>query len=386
MPDGQNADEVEDDDEDSVHEEIEKQPLDLEDMLELFREPEEPPRKGFNPMWLVFGLVVVVGGCWLAVVGVGAFVEQMTGLQGGTPKAGKSGERVTEATVNVDVQTAFRERCAKGMSKDEIRWILQDFEKLGLMEELESIGDIFELQTNPHGRDLLRKTALKVAKREREWLVAALAEGLMLDDDQKAEMKQKLADALADYSVKAERAETIALELQESLAEGEEPSEERTERVREAFSKWMDLFPEIRGVDPPTLGWAYCSIALPQLWLNAETYAPWNLCQLSPEQLALTNHKLVSARHGENATEGWLITPEIKDAKGEDLKFPEFLDEAASILPFTTDQAFPRDENGMPLKEVSVEALTKLHPAQFKLLLLCDLELAEKIRPLLEKE
>ena len=381
VPDGQNADEDEDESEDSVQDEIEKQPLELEDMLELFREPEEPPRKGFNPMWLVFGLVVVVGGCWLAVVGVQSFVEQMTGLQGGTPKAGKSGERVPEVALT-DVQADYRARCARGMTKDEIRWILQDFEKSGIAQELVPLRDISAKVLHPEPgeratiaeRELLRKATLTMAKREREWFGDALAEGLMLDPGQKLEMKQRLADAYAEDAKQFDQVEAAIRRVDELVANKEEPNEQELGEISQLLGG------EVRHVIM-----AYFSIATAQMWLGEEAYAPWNLCQLKADQLAVTNHDHVSAQHGENAEAGWLMfTPETDG--GEAIRFPRFLDGTSAILPFTAKQNFPSDENDVPVEEKSIEVLTKLHPAQFKLLLLFYPELPGDLIPLLEEK
>jgi hypothetical protein len=367
-------------------EEIEKQPLELEDMLELFREPEEPPRKGFNPMWLVLALVVVVGGCWLAITGVQAFVEQMSGLQGGTPKAGKSGERVSEAAANVDVQTAFRERCAKGMTKDEVRWILQDFEKMGLTEELEPLqdistkvihGDSDEMATSAE-RDLLKFAVLKMAAREREWYADTLAEALMLDREQKAELKEKLAVALAGETKQFERVEMAFRLMDGWQANPREPSEQERQELKDVF--------ELAGAEPFGRSIVYFSVAWPELWVQSDAYAPWDLCQLSPDQLAITNYKHVSAQHGENATAGWLMAPEIEGTEGIELRLPYFLQKPAGILPLTAEQILPHNEDSSSADKMSIGVLTKLHPAQFKLLLLCYPELAEDIRLLLEKE
>ena len=39
---------------------------DLEELLEQFREPEEPRRKSANPLWLISAFLLSVLACWLA--------------------------------------------------------------------------------------------------------------------------------------------------------------------------------------------------------------------------------------------------------------------------------------------------------------------------------
>ncbi|WP_035609839.1 hypothetical protein [Haloferula sp. BvORR071] len=364
----------EEEDDEEIQEElegqIEKQPLELDEMLELFRDDEEPLRPGFNPMWLVLGLIVVVGGCWLAVVGVQAFGELITRHQG-APKSAKVSERAPRPAVDVDVQAVFRERCAKGMSEDEIRWVLEDFEKLGLFAELELQKDLISkvLSSSPEPatpaeRELLKKAILKTASREREWYAAALADGLMLNGEQKAELKQKLAAALAADAEKLERADGIFLRMEQRQPNDGPPEQE--------LAELGELFPGLLGGEPFVLHTLYFSAALPQMWLDSEAYAPWNLCQLSPDQLALTNHDYFSAQHGENAEGGWRIAPEIESAEGDRLQLPYSLQLIAGILPFTAQQDFPHDGDIISLGEKPNEVLTKLHPAQFKLFLLCD--------------
>lgn len=384
VPEGQ-----EQDDDDVEEEEIGKQPIELEDMLELFREPEEPLRKGFNPMWLVFGLVAVVAFCWLASLGVQAFVGEMSALQGGAPKSAKFTVRAPEPVV--DLQTDYRERCRKGMTKDELRWILADFRKArldkrpgGLTREIQNIFDAAggrevwgerddddPLPIGPAQIAELKAKALQLAKAQQDWYVDALADGLRLDAEQIAKAKEKgrqfIAEKEGDFL-------TYEDEWRSAIfGPGGSGGVIGTGIIRGRLEGVNYTFPE-------------SGLLVAYYWLKEAANAPWIRCALTPEQLALTNFAHVKAQHGENATAGWMIAPETKNAKGEELRFPKLLEVPACILPFTAEQAFPRDEDGDPLNEAELSVVTKLHPAQFKLLLLADPDLADEVQGLLNYE
>ncbi len=381
----------EEEDNQNEHEEIEKEPLELEDLLELFREPEEPPKPGTNPMWLVLILIVLIGGCWLAVTGVQAFVKEMTELQGGAPREGKSAERAPTLGPVADVVAAYRERSTKGMSKDEIRWILKDFEKLGYTEELLAFRIISDRgiyegkgweRPDATERASLRAAALRTATREREWFAAALAEGLMLNREQQAEMKQKLAAALARDAGKFDAVETLLRETGERLSQGQEFD-------RKKFSELTGI-PEDTDFGQPignnVVFAAVVDVANPQVWLKSETYAPWNLCQLSADQLSLTNQEQVSAQHGENAG-NWLTIAANLEPANDEPPLSRLWGEAACILPFAAAQLPPHPFYGEGLVEDdTLSAVARLNSAQFKLVLLFQPELAEKLMPLLDEE
>lgn len=356
--------------EEDSEQEIEKQPLELEDLLELFREPEEPPKPGTNPMWLVLILIVLIGGCWLAVTGVQAFVKEMTELQGGPPREGKSAERAPAPGPVSDVAAAFRERAAKGMSKDEIRWIVEDFNKQALDDATSDLirGDlaarIFVGKDGdpPEQSDFetLKRQTLDLAKRQREWLAAALADGLRLDATQKAELKTKLAAALASDAERFDRQERGYRRMYELLAKGEEPKEEELREFGEDF---------VWGAEPLGNMIAYFAVANPQIWLEEKDYAPWELCTLSPDQLGLTTHDQALREQEQwlarDKTED-LLPPKAPSWPGASLQgsSPYERPKAAAVFPFVDGQKERLAQGG------GLDFYRGLHPAQLKILLL----------------
>jgi hypothetical protein len=338
-------------------------------------------------MWLVFGLIVVVAGCWLAVTGVQAFTDTMTSLQGKAPGPAKSMDRSPEAVL--DVQADYRERCRKGMTKQELRWIIGDFQKARLDEGPGSltaeIQEIFDrsggyaawgkrddedpLPISPIQVAELKSKALQLAKAQQDWYVDALADALRLDDVQITRAKESGREFIAGKTEDfLKYGHAVAMKNS-----GPPGSGGVIDLSNGQFEGVGYIFPE-------------SGLLVAEHWLAEPANPPWKRCELRPEQLALTNHRIAAAQHGEQAAY-WLVAPEILAAKGAELDFPNhFMGEVACILPLTAEQGFPRDENGEALEDDLPKAVTKLHPAQFKLLLLCDPDLAEELLPLLGKE
>jgi hypothetical protein len=136
---------------------------------------------------------------------------------------------------SVDPVAAYVARSKRGMTDQEIRWMIGDFQAAGL-------------DRPSHDANGERRA------REREWYLQAMTEALHLTAGQKAQAKAKMAALLAE-DVKA-------------------------------FEKGMAGVGANPAPDTVAIG-SYASTAV---WLFKDAYAPWNLCDLTPEQDKLTMH------------------------------------------------------------------------------------------------
>ena len=116
---------------------------DLEELLEQFREPEEAPRPRANPLWFIAAILLSVLACWLALRASGGSAEEKpeSAALAGAMLPGKTSERLPGDEGPVDVVEDYLARCKKGMTAQEVRWIVEDFQRAGLDEEAGSLSD-----------------------------------------------------------------------------------------------------------------------------------------------------------------------------------------------------------------------------------------------------
>jgi len=243
---------------------------DIEELLEQFREPEEPPRKRANPLWVVAAMLLSVLGVWLALrdSGGGAEDPSKSAALAGAMLPGKTSERTPRGEEAVDVVEDYLARCKKGMTAKEVRWIVEDFQRAGLDWEGELVTElkqIFELMRRegrqaprPQERKRIESLAKQLGQRQRKWFGDTLAAALKLDLKQQREMREGLATGLEKdwVEVVREREEGEALE-----AGGE-----------------MNYF-----------GQSIYYLDLIENWMDKPEYAPWNLTSLTEAQLSLTS-------------------------------------------------------------------------------------------------
>jgi hypothetical protein len=334
---------------------------DLEELLEQFREPEEPPKKRANPLWAVSGVLLSVLACWLALRASG-------GEAGGKPKSaalagarlpGKASERAARAEdlAGGNVVEDYLTRCKKGMTAQELRWIVEDFQKAGL--------DAGMRPAAPEAFAAQRKA-------QHSWYLDLLAEGLGLSNYQRLAASEEL-DAL----------------LSEALERfGDELAEKASEVIESSGQSFRVV--ESGPID---------RLISAGKWLADERYAPWELCELTKDQMRLTWFGWVNSRRtaepdsltyepdmpwfddrmvvgGPSDDGGWTIA----DFPTGDA--PAAISGAGSILPFVSVQRFLKGK-GDGVGPLDVQAMG-CHPAQLKTLLLVNPAIAQGLLERLE--
>ncbi len=368
-------------------------------------EPEEAPRPRANPLWFVSAILLSVLGVWLALRASGGEAEdkpKSTALAGAM-LPGKTSERLPRGEETVDVVEDYLARCKKGMTAQEVRWIVEDFQRAGLGDDplsyvskiahsLKEPSHESEGKVNAELAARLRTASLECARIQRAWFGNALADGLRLDPAQRKAMKERLDAALAkDREQFENRTKALLLYLGAAGSRDQELS--------------ADLVAEIeRLIGEPALavthgffeGLTYADFLGTPNWLTDERYAPWKLCDLSSEQDAVTRrseaekerheHEEFNAGREFYVPHTWLIRPtpfrsslaETREIHVADGDFGQ-LAAAGSIFPLEEVQLFEGDEF------VRINDPTRLHPAQLKMLLLFEPERAAEILQALEK-
>jgi hypothetical protein len=255
-------------------------------------------------------------------------------------------------------------RCEKGLTDQEIGWIIEDFQNAGLDIDITtelSWAELFNLRSTQH-----------------RWYHDALVDGLRLSSEQSAEVTGKLSElfdlAKADFVEASGRPQLkeingIWIHSSDSLASD-----------LTSASAWL------MNLDDPYD---------PQA--DMPDYKPWNLCSLTQDQQQITWKSLYdidtnasaedlqdsnasldteTMRH-QDGLEFLLSYPTIS---GGSLSVREYLS-ANFIFPFSKHQSFPTDQDlhdksGIPL----LPKVRLLHPAQLKTLLLFNPTWAGKIQ------
>ena len=321
---------------------------DLEELLEQFREPEEPPKKRANPLWVISAILLSVLGVWLALRASGGRAEDKpeTAALAGAMLPGKTSERLPRGEETVDVVEDYLARCKKGMTAQEVRWIVEDFQRAGLDWEGELATDlkqIFELMRRegrqaprPQERERIESLAKQLGQRQRKWFGDTLAAALKLDLIQEREMRQNLAAAM----------EKDWVELLRAREEGE---------AQEAEGQ-LNYF-----------GHSLYYVDVIENWMDKPEYAPWNLAPLSEAQLSLTSFE------SEDDAVLWLRNP----SRPVPLGSPELQRRGEEI------EGASRESDGepvfLPLNEL--DQAMSLHPAYLRMHLLRN----STSRPLLDE-
>jgi hypothetical protein len=202
--------------------------------------------------WSIAGLFLLGFAGWEAVQlnsgGRKAFADALSP----PPLRSRSGERplaVREKETG-DPVANYLARAKRGMTEQEARWMLEDFEAQGL----------------DRSEDQLSDTAAAKAQRKRQeaWYLAALSEGLSLTPGQKEEMK-------AGLDV---RFESDLQRLEELKSSSGERGERRPGYIFLGGSDLWDAYEQFYRF----------SVRL----FNDSAFAPWNVTQLSEDQTAIT--------------------------------------------------------------------------------------------------
>lgn len=323
--------------------------IDLEVLLEEFREPEPPPRKRGNPLWFILAVILSVIAIWMvpqATEGKMGFgrVKAAAVMK---PTKVRDRSSITGILAGKNLTEDYAARCSKGLSELEIRWIVEDFQGEGLDEGPGSLLDAMQAIVSAHpewaaasgeASDRLEKLAGLLGGRQRAWYRSALADALRLDDPQRQGLKKAIAEAYEDDW------------------EGYEKSKTGSESTLHA------------GLQDKLLQ--------PAQWLASDRYAPWSLCKLTVEQLGITRYDEVKDKQltviGSGAAEdapSWLdLKPVHLVTTGESTFEDAFgleTRDAEAVFPFAQDQRIPENDKLLDLAK-------RLHPSQLKMLLLLD--------------
>jgi hypothetical protein len=379
---------------------------DLEELLEQFREPEAPPKKRANPLWVISALLLTVLACWLALrASAGGTGEKpKSAALAGERLPGKVAERTVMRAVPVSVVEDYLARCKRGMTAREVRWIVEDLQKAGLGEDplsylsrisptlMEPSPEI-EGKANAEVAARLTTASLECARIQRAWYGDALADGLRLDPAQRRVLKERLDAALAeDRELFENRVKALLLYLR--AASSEDPA--LTAELNSEIERLIGESALLAVADGFFEGMTYSSFLGAPNWLADERYAPWKLCDLSPEQDGVTRRSEME-EEGQEQEEAnadrdpfgpatWLDqgTPfrsGLTDKREIHVADGDFgpLAAAGSIFPLEEVQLFEGDEF------LRITDPTRLHPAQLKMLLLLEPGRAAEILQALEK-
>ena len=348
--------------------------VNLEALLEQFREPEEPRRKrGGGAMWFILAVLVSCVAFWMAAQATrGTLGLNRAGSVKMKPTKVRERPAAPEPRNTGEVAEEFAARCRKGMTSLEIRWLVEDFRGAELDEGpgslIERIGSIID--QFPHWAPLsegatekLERLIDQLAARQRSWYCSALTDALRLDAKQRAEMKGKLA--------------RIQQEERENL-----------EQSRADSGKGGIGIP-FQGITGDPL---HDRLITAGEWLADERNSPWSLCELTRSQLSITRHgdvvreqlNIISSESGSDpAIPSWFaLRPAAfaTTAGGGRAAFDveTVKQEAEAIFPFIPAQVSANDDG-------LVELVKRLHPAQLKILLLLEPGLAGRLADELEK-
>lgn len=326
---------------------------DLDELLELFREPEEEPRrkKGSGAIWLIAALILSLVGGWMAALVANRPAAKHsapgppvlpTKVSDRKPQEGQAG--------TVAVVKDYIARCQKGMTEREVRWVIEDFQKAGLAQGV---------------RGASSEEFIRQRKAQHAWYLDLLADGLRLNPEQRGAAREKLAGLL----------EEAVAGFQKDLSEqASEPIEQDGRRLQLVSA---EVITKLIHADK---------------WLTDERYAPWELCDLTEQQLGVTWRPILTGMKNdgmEGEAGGWLDVPatpvifeEGKAPVIPDSLFPagyrEFtahLKDAGSVFPVAAVSLPAGPVHEPPL----MKELRGYHPSQLKTLLLLQPELAEEV-------
>ena len=313
--------------------------------------------------WIVFATFLMFTAVWQAQVAAQRDLEARRQTLP-PPAQTKRAIRPAPQVFTGDVAQDYIARCEKGLTDQEIGWILEDLHNAGL--DRDPIDYVVDYHLHEDRQFPLFRAA------QHRWYHETLVDGLRLSPEQSAQAATKLSELFAEAKEKFLRAITS----------------------------------DKLSVEP------YGDIAIALLWLDGtHRSSPWNLCKLTPEQEKITwkhLYEIVDSRKDlgfENrppfpdnreqaATTGsplFLRSGPVEPESNKTENLPRYWS-ANRIFPLLPQQ-FPAfaDPNAFdqPSKDSSdpiLEHIRRLHPAQFKTLLLLDPNFAAEIQRALETE
>jgi hypothetical protein len=202
--------------------------------------------------WSIAGLFLLGFAGWEAVQLNSGGRKTFAGAHLPPPLRSRSGERplLVRETQTGDPVANYLARAKRGMTEQEVRWMLEDFEAAGLSRPQDEL-------------EALDMTAAKAHRQKlEEWYLVALSEGLSLTSTQQEDAKKQLAVHFAfDLQRVAEREWQLRERTQDADVEPLSFIEGHLERAKARF-RYHTVF--------------------------SSSFAPWNLVQLTESQTSLT--------------------------------------------------------------------------------------------------
>lgn len=327
---------------------------DLEELLEQFREPEEPRLKSANPLWLISAFLLSVLACWLALraSGGGAGDKPESAAMAGAMLPGKTSERLPRDEEPVDVVEDYLARCKKGMTAQEVRWIVEDFQRAGLGEGPGSLAFEFnQIKESTSDFEVLERFAVRMGNCQRIWYADAVQAALRLNALQVDGLEQSLEKAL-----ESERG--VCREI-------------RAEYMKNREAR----------VEPKSAAIYFSFLSRPGTWLGSKSYRPGELVTLTEAQARISWFANWNGDSPENGVDPFPSSPNAKMIDLSSIRLRNYEPNASPIsvsfvtreelkltagnlflAAFTTDQKY---RNGSVIELAKV-----LHPAQLRMLLL----------------
>lgn len=281
------------------------------------------------------------------------------GLLGMVEREGRTEVRNTKGRESGDgasrevrsVAEEYLMKAERGMTEDEVRWVVEDFVALGLDVE--------------YPEDKTAEGYLALRKARENWYLAALVSGLRLTDEQEREARKRMG-------VLREKDYAEFVEYLDGLKSFEHEGEE------------MKVFD----------GGKARALMDADIWMNHESHSPGELCLLSKDQLEVTRFRNLNPDDAEGFKD-WLVGAAEAEDDSVDSKLSEELEydvrnmyalgilgwaSVDSIFPLTRKQAEMLLGEGkvQPPKDFSKWVMV-LQPEQLKMYVLCHPEVVEEI-------
>jgi hypothetical protein len=323
-----------------------------------------------NVIWLLLAFFLTFAGFWQAKVVV---ARDSQAKHRELPPAAKTKHaiRPPPQLFSGDVVADYVARCEKGMTDQEIGWILEDFRNAGL--SLDWRNPEVTLEAVLHHRKSLDR-----------WYHDALVDGLRLSPEQSAEVAKHL-DELVEQLKHPYPAATG------STPKPAEDQPDHIESIDEDKREWLG--------DPSGSMIHFGSFP------TATPYYPWKLCQLTSEQEKLTWKQLFLVFEGANHEE---LSEETAGLSGgplfrqEDFYNGYPIDESLRLQSYMPNLIFPllarqkliaNNDPDAPFSEPSdppglsaLENVRLLHPCQLKVLLLFNPGFAPMLQSQLDQQ
>lgn len=331
--------------------------------------------------WMLLATILMGAAVWQAQVTVAREAAAKHATLPPPPKT-RHAVRPPPSVFSGNAADDYIARCEKGMTLQEIRWALTDFENAGLATKRPEPG-------SPPAEVLAFRT------RQGLWYLQCLTEGLYLDQEQKSQASAAMAKLFQE-----EHDSRLEL-LQKQKQPDPGQTSDRTSLHDEVDRNWS----ESHNQDPFTPG-----IPSP--------YMPWNLCRLTDSQTKVTWkhwHELAFSKEASpNAIDAILDRPEISDPEklaettgGPVFLLPEPLSSAMTVgdapdriadwlfaanhvYPLLARQqvglfrpdtrAQPDQKSDQQTQSEFLRMIQRLHPVQLKTALLLQNGMEEEVR------